>query len=64
MMTRRCTHCEAQFEVVAGRSSSCPTCGLDPDLPRLAFDDAPAFFLAGDPRHEPGPTSLGALPGS
>ncbi|HEX6656392.1 MAG TPA: hypothetical protein VF153_09295 [Candidatus Limnocylindria bacterium] len=27
-------------------------CGLDPDLPPLAyhFDDAPAFFLAGDPR--------------
>jgi hypothetical protein len=31
---------------------SCPVCGLDPDLPPLAyrFDDAPAFFLGGDPR--------------
>lgn len=51
MITRRCTHCEAEIEVLDQPHITCPMCELDPDLPRLAFDDAPAFFLAGDPRH-------------
>lgn len=52
MITRRCIHCEADIEVPALGQISCPVCGLDPDLPPLAyrFDDAPAFFLGGDPR--------------
>jgi hypothetical protein len=48
MSVRSCPHCEAAL----GRHiSRCPDCGLDPRLPRLAFEDAPAFFIAGDPRH-------------
>lgn len=52
MVTRLCTHCEAEIEVPAVDRIMCPVCGLDPDLPPLAygFDDAPAFFLGGDPR--------------
>jgi hypothetical protein len=52
MVTRQCTHCDAEIEVPARDHINCPVCGLDPDLPPLAqsFDDAPAFFLAGDPR--------------
>ena len=52
MVTRQCTHCDAEIEVPAKARINCPVCGLDPDLPPLAyqFDDAPAFFLAGDPR--------------
>lgn len=50
MVTRLCKHCEAEVEVLAASQTSCPVCGLDPDLPGLAFDDAPAFFLGGDPR--------------
>jgi hypothetical protein len=52
MVTRECIHCEAEIEVAAGDHVICPVCGLDPDLPPLAyqFDDAPAFFLGGDPR--------------
>lgn len=52
MVTRQCTHCEAEIEVAAMDRVTCPVCGLDPDLPPLAyqFDDAPAFFLGGDPR--------------
>jgi hypothetical protein len=49
MITRRCTHCEAEIEVLEDERITCPMCGLDPDLPRLAFDDAPAFFFTGDP---------------
>jgi hypothetical protein len=52
MVTRQCIHCESEIEVPAVDRINCPVCGLDPDLPplRYAFDDAPAFFLAGDPR--------------
>jgi hypothetical protein len=52
MVTRECTHCDAEIEVPTQGRINCPVCGLDPDLPPLAyrFDDAPAFFLAGDPR--------------
>jgi hypothetical protein len=52
MVTRDCIHCEAEIEVAAMDHVICPVCGLDPDLPPLAyqFDDAPAFFLGGDPR--------------
>ncbi|HEY7464732.1 MAG TPA: hypothetical protein VH987_09925 [Candidatus Limnocylindria bacterium] len=52
MVTRQCTHCDAEIEVPARDRINCPVCGLDPDLPPLTyrFDDAPAFFLGGDPR--------------
>ena len=52
MVTRLCIHCDAEIEVPAKTRINCPVCGLDPDLPPLAytFEDAPAFFLAGDPR--------------
>jgi hypothetical protein len=56
MVTRRCIHCEADIEVPADERISCPVCGVDPDLPPLAyrFEDAPSFFMAGDPRrYEP-----------
>ena len=56
MVTRRCIHGAAEIEVPAHERLSCPVCGVDPDLPPLAyrFDDAPAFFMAGDPRrYEP-----------
>lgn len=50
MVTRNCTHCEAEIEVLDEVRTTCPICGLDPDLPRLAFDEAPAFLFRGDPR--------------
>jgi hypothetical protein len=52
MLSRQCTHCDAEIEVPLKGRINCPVCGLDPDLPPLVhqFDDAPAFFLAGDPR--------------
>jgi hypothetical protein len=52
MVTRQCNHCDSEIEVPAVDPVNCPVCGLDPDLPplRYAFDDAPAFFMAGDPR--------------
>ena len=52
MVTRQCIHCESEIEVPAMDRINCPVCGLDPDLPPLrhAFDDAPAFFMGGDPR--------------
>ena len=53
METRHCPHCESEIETAATGRVTCPICGLDPDLPRLAFDDGPAYFLAGDPRLEP-----------
>ena len=55
MVTRRCVHCEADIEVPAEDRITCPVCGVDPDLPPLTyrFEDAPIFFMAGDPRrHE------------
>ena len=53
MLTRRCVHCEAEIEVPDDVRTTCPICGLDPDLPRLAFDDAPAFFFSRYARLEP-----------
>jgi hypothetical protein len=52
MVTRHCTHCDSEIEVPPSDRISCPVCGLDPDLPplRYGFDDAPAFFMGGDPR--------------
>ncbi len=52
MVTRNCNHCEAEIEVLSAAHASCPICGLDLDLPPLAsqFEDAPPFFLGGDPR--------------
>lgn len=60
MITRSCRHCEAEIEVPVHGRVTCPICGLDPDLPRFAhdFDDAPAFFLGGDPRLEPIPVEV------
>jgi hypothetical protein len=55
MVTRSCIHCEAEIEVLDDARTTCPICGLDPDLPRLAFDDAPAFFFSRQPRLEPMP---------
>jgi len=50
MVTRRCVHCEAEIEVLDEARTACPVCGLDPDLARVAFEDAPAFFFAADAR--------------
>jgi hypothetical protein len=49
MVIRGCAHCESEIEVMADSRVTCPCCGLDPDLAPLAFEDAPAFSLAGDP---------------
>ena len=46
MITRRCTHCEAEVELPDSRASRCPVCGLDPDLPQVTFEDAPPFYFA------------------
>ena len=46
MITRRCTHCDAQIELPESRHSRCPVCGMDPDQPRATFDDAPPFYFA------------------
>jgi hypothetical protein len=48
MVTRSCIHCEAQIEVLDEARTTCPICGMDPDLPKLSFDDAPAFFFSPD----------------
>lgn len=53
MVTRSCIHCEAEIEVLDEARTTCPICGLDPDLPRLAFEDAPAFFFSPYARFEP-----------
>jgi hypothetical protein len=55
MITRECTHCEAEIEVPPIDRITCPVCGLDPDLPPLSyrFDDTHVFFLGGDPRLAP-----------
>ena len=53
MVTRSCVHCEAEIEVLDEVRTSCPICWLDPDLPRLAFVDAPAFFFSAHARLEP-----------
>lgn len=60
MITRSCRHCEAEIEVPLDGRVTCPICGLDPDLPQFAqdFEDAPAFFLGGDPRLEPIPVEV------
>jgi hypothetical protein len=49
MITRRCTHCEAEIEILDEAGASCPICGLDPELPTAAFEDGPAFFFGRDP---------------
>jgi hypothetical protein len=66
MITRRCAHCESEIEVPADGRVMCPVCGLDVDLPPIAitFDDAPAYFLSGDPRLEPIPVEVPARLGS
>ena len=46
--------CESEIELAAD-SRVCPVCGLDPDLPAVAFDDAPAFFLSQEPQLSPIP---------
>ncbi len=46
MITRRCTHCDAQIELPESRHSRCPVCGMDPDQPRATFDDAPPFYFS------------------
>jgi len=53
MATRRCIHCEADIEIAEEGPFACPACGRDPDLPNVGFDDAPAFFLTGDPMPQP-----------
>jgi hypothetical protein len=45
MEPRRCAHCLSAVDTTA-EPRSCPVCGLDPDLPAIDFDDAPAFFLS------------------
>ena len=52
MEFRRCPHCQSEIELPA-ESRVCPVCGLDPDLPTVDFDDAPAFFLSGEPALAP-----------
>ena len=59
MEFRRCTHCQSEIELPA-ESRVCPVCGLDPDLPAIDFDDAPAFFLSGEPALAPIPIVPGA----
>lgn len=46
MITRRCAHCDTEVELPDSPASRCPVCGLDPDLPRATFDDAPPFYFA------------------
>lgn len=60
MVTRSCIHCEAEIEVLDEARTVCPICGLDPDQPRLGFDDAPAFFFSPYARLEPIPVTLEA----
>jgi hypothetical protein len=52
MQVRRCAQCESEIELAAD-SRVCPVCGLDPDLPAVDFDDAPAFFLSREPELAP-----------
>ncbi len=46
MIIRRCVHCEAEIELLDAARATCPVCGLDPDLAKVSFEDAPAFFFA------------------
>lgn len=57
MIVRWCGHCESEIEVSAEARVICPVCGLDPSVAPLAFDDAPAFFLA-DAAREPEPVRI------
>lgn len=52
MEFRRCTNCRSEIELPV-ESRVCPVCGLDPDLPTIDFDDAPAFFLSREPALQP-----------
>jgi hypothetical protein len=58
MELRRCTNCRSEIELPV-ESRVCPVCGLDPDLPAIDFDDAPAFFLSRDPTLQPIPIEAG-----
>ena len=58
MEFRRCTNCRSEIELPA-ESRVCPVCGLDPDLPAIDFDDAPAFFLSREPALQPIPIEAG-----
>jgi hypothetical protein len=55
MQVRRCAQCDSRIELVA-ESRECPICGLDPDLPAVDFDDAPAFFFSRE--HELAPIPI------
>jgi hypothetical protein len=57
MVMRWCGHCESEIEVSEDARVICPVCGLDPSVAPLAFEDAPAFFLA---ELEPQPVRLTA----
>lgn len=59
MVMRWCGHCETEIEVPDEQRMLCPVCGLDPSVLPLAFDDAPAFFLA-PPVPEPEPVAVQA----
>lgn len=58
---RRCTNCRSEIELSA-ESRVCPVCGLDPDLPAIDFDDAPAFFLSREPSLQPIAIEAGQQP--
>ncbi len=60
MVTRSCIHCEAEIEVLDEVRTSCPICGLDPEMPKLAFEDAPTFFFSAPARLEPIPVGIEA----
>jgi hypothetical protein len=46
MVIRWCGHCENEIEVPDERRVACPVCGLDPNVPPRALEDALAGFLA------------------
>lgn len=53
MITRRCAHCDAEIEIPDSRNSRCPVCGIDPDLPRATFDDAPPYYMSFEVTEQP-----------
>jgi hypothetical protein len=59
MVMRWCAHCESDIEVMGDTYVTCPSCGLDPDIAPLAFEDAPAFWMASDPKPMEQPASVG-----
>lgn len=62
MITRRCAHCDAEVELPENRAVRCPVCGLDPDLPRATFDDAPPFYFAFEVAEELEPEAVAEVP--